>query len=123
MIRRRDNPPPIIQEGIRAYYGPAKDRPFERVFQLFTYASLRYRLTRSDLWFRLQVGCINTMSLMTEEWVKIIGRPEFSEHAEPVCKRFVSRYPVSAEEGWFNPDVEGDTPSAEQSRDGQAADL
>lgn len=122
-LRARDNPPPMVQCGIRAYYGPARDRPFERVFQLFTYASLRYRLTRADMWFTLQCGCINTMSLMTETWVNVIGDPEFGRHAEPVCRQFVKRYPVAAAEKWFDPDVEGDTPNDEQPRDGQAAGL
>jgi hypothetical protein len=57
VIRIRDNPPPVMHGPMRQFFGPAKNRPDIRVYELWVYASVRHRATMSDFWFRLWVQC------------------------------------------------------------------
>jgi hypothetical protein len=62
VIRVRDNPPPVdLGGGLRKYFGPARNRPDIRVYQLWAYAGIRHRATTSDFWFRMFCACANAL--------------------------------------------------------------
>lgn len=99
LLRKLDNPPSQACGGVTVYYGPAKNRPLERLLQLWLYTQIRYACSLNPYWFTLGVACVNAMTFADVNWVRRIAGPEFRRHSDAM-DRFRRHYPPAHQSQW-----------------------
>jgi hypothetical protein len=92
LLRKLDNPPAVDCGGVRIYHGPAKNRPLERLAQLWLYSQIRYAYSLNSYWFTLSVACVNAMAFADSNWVRRISGPEYRRISDEM-DRFRKHYP------------------------------